>query len=346
MRLRRFVLAVAVPISLLSSVTTATGQTAPTPGALPQEPPPDLVTLLKSSDPRQQAWGAWYVGVGQLRELAPMVADIVRQQVRVPDRSWPALYVALDALIQLRVPLDAELLPELYAIRPPQALILASFTDKDGDAFLRGVLLSSTGHEWFAAANQLLARHASTLGSDLLASVHLKLTVNLVDEGHGVGSGGSGSVGVGCGAGGLTPGMPPFAAYELTSFAHAGVTVLATGPKPIYYRRVVAPAGHSPAASVTAISGPTGDDRLLYVAALAGIEPSRLPLRGDEQKSVTIKDDSSLDTVVARLREDLSERYQRLVAMLVAQNVLSPDAVIPQPQIDVEIADYRRSVSR
>ena len=54
MMLRRFILAVAVPIALLSSVTTTSAQMAPTPGALPQERPPDLVTLLKSSDPRQQ----------------------------------------------------------------------------------------------------------------------------------------------------------------------------------------------------------------------------------------------------------------------------------------------------
>ncbi len=344
--LLRFILVITVPIAVLSSVTTTSAQTAPTPGQLPQERQPDLVTLLTSRDPRQQAWGAWYVGAGQVNQLAPMVVDIVRQDLRLPGPSRVALHVAIDALIQLRVPLDVELLPDVYAIDPAPALILASFTDEAGDAFLRDVFRSSKGHEWFAAANLLLARRASTLGSDLLASVQLKLKVNLVEEGHGVGSGNTGSVGIGCDAGGLAPGMPPLAAYTLTSFAHGGVTVLATGPTPIYYRRVVATAGQTPASSVTVISGPTGDDRLLYVAALAGIEPSRLPLRGYEERSITIKDDGNLDTAVARLRADLSERYQRLVAMLVARSVLSPDAVIPQPQIDVNIEDHRRSVSR
>ena len=262
-----------VPLAVIANLSFPSAQTAQRPGAVEQEPP-DVTSLMKSGDPRQQAWGAWYVGAGQLRHLAPVLQELVRERLRATTSSDATLDIALDALIQLQSPLDPALLPDLYAVRPAQAVVAASLTGQDGGEFLRELMRTATGHEWFAAANLLLARSSRTLAPDLLASLRLRVKVYLVDEGHMMGGGGDGGVGVGCGGAGLAPGMPPWPAYTLTSFPHAGVTVLATGPKPIYYRRTVSPAGQGPAGSVTHIAGPTADDRLQYLAAVAGIEPA------------------------------------------------------------------------
>ena len=89
MILRRLAPPVAVAISILSSAMATDAQ-------------PDVVALLKSRDARQQAWGAWHAGTGQLRELAPLVNDVVREYVRYSAE--PTLDVAVDALVQLRAP--------------------------------------------------------------------------------------------------------------------------------------------------------------------------------------------------------------------------------------------------
>jgi hypothetical protein len=203
MPLRRLTSTVAAAVAILSFTTAAQAQT-------------DVVALLKSRDPRQQAWGTWYVGAGQVRQLVPLVQDVALEQLRVPGTSDLTLDVALDALIQLQSPVYAGLLPDLYAVRPAQALIIASFAGDDGDSFLRDVLHSSNGHEWFAAANLMLARRSSTLAPDLLSSLRLMVKIYLVDDGQMVGGGVGGGIGIGCGAVGRpAAGMPPIAAYTL-----------------------------------------------------------------------------------------------------------------------------------
>jgi hypothetical protein len=271
-----------------------------------------------------------------------MVQDIVYEHLHVPYAADLTLDVAIDALIQLKAPVDPNILPDLYTARPAQALIAASFGGDDTNSFLRAVVRTGKSYEWFAAANLLLARRGSDFAPDLLSSLRLRVRVYLVDSGMRGGAGGN-AVGVGDGAGAQSPGMPPVAAYSLTSFAHPGVTILATGPTPTYYRRVVAPAGQVPPPQHTNTSGPSGDDRLVYLAAVADIDLKSLPLRGYEEHSLTVKDDSSLAAELARIRTDLLQRYRRLVATLVERGVLVADsaAALP-PQIEVEIEDHRR----
>ena len=174
-----------------------------------------------------------------------------------------------------------------------------------------------------------------------LASSRLKLRVYAAQrrahDGQRAKAGGSG---VGCGAAGLAPGLPPWATYALTSSPDAGVTVLMTGPKPIYYRRSVGPAGQTPSGSITFIGGPTGDHRLAYLAAAAGIDAANMPVRGYEQHPVA--EDGSLDREVTRIRKDLLVRYQRLMRMLVDRNIVPVDAVADLPPIDLEVEDHRR----
>jgi hypothetical protein len=347
MVLHRSLAAVAAAITILLVATPTAAQPSRTPGIVVQEPQPDIITLLKSRDSRQQAWGAWHVGAGRLRQLAPLVHDLVRAHLSGSEPFSASLDVALDTLIQLQSPLDAELLRDLHAVRPAQALIAASFVGDDGNGFLRHIVQTAGGLEWWAAANQLLSRNVRTVVPDFLQALRLKVKVYVVDDGRMVGGGGGFGMGVGCGAGGLAPGMPPLAAYTLTPFPHAGVVVLATGPQPIYYRRVVAAAGHVPASSVTTVSGPTGDDRLKYVAAAAALQPDNLPLRGLEQHSVVLRDGSTLETELARIRRDLGQRYHRLLAMLIERNFLPPDIqTMRVPEIDFEIEDHRRGSSK
>lgn len=322
-----FIRAAVVGLATLSCATSARAQ-------------PDIASLLRSRDPRLEAWGAWYAGAGGLRQLGPLIQDVVRAQVGRPVAMNATLDIALDAIIQLRVPLDPDLLADVYAVRPAQALIAASFAE-DPDDLLDLVLRSSKGPEWFAAANLLLDRNPQRLAAHALSGLRLRLTIFVVDAGTGVASGGGGA-GIGCGVEGLAPGMPPWATYSLTSFPAAGLSILALGPKPIYYRRTVAPAGQSPAGSVVDIGKPSGSDRLEYAAAAAGLPPAQMPLRGDEQHSITLPEGRSLAIEVARLRDDLERRYRLLLRMLVQRRILADSDLRTYPAaIDVEVSDHR-----
>jgi hypothetical protein len=327
----------AAVVTILSFATAAAAQTE---RARPQ-PQADVLSLLKSGDARLEAWGAWYAGAGEVRSAALPLQDVVRTRLRAPGAMNPTLDIALDALIQLRVPLDADLLADVYAVRPVQALIAASFAG-DPDDFLDEVLRSAEGNGWLAAANLLIARNPRRLVPHALAGLRLKLTILVVDPGTAAGIGVGAGVGRGCGLGILAPGIPPWAGYELTPFASSGLTILAMGPKPIYYRRRLAPAGQSPAAGVDAAAGPTAHDRLAYAAAAAGIESEQLPLRGIEQSSLSVPHDGNLADVVARVRADFVRRYDLFLRMLVGRGALADDAAAVYPaRIHLEVVDRR-----
>ena len=68
---------------------------------------------------------------------------------------------------------------------------------------------------------------------------------------------------------------------------------------------------------VLSIGGPSTPDRLNYVAALAGFEPSQLPLTGHEQYAFAGQGDASVTAELARIRQDLGARYAQLLQMLV-----------------------------
>jgi len=340
-RLRPRLLKLAVIVAIVLPGGLAGAQTAPTPGPQPQ-PAPDIASLLTSNDARQQAWGAWYVGAGRLRPLAPLLESVIRQRLGAAFPEVAAADIALDALIQMQLPLPPDLLDAVYSARPAQALIAASFEGQDSDHFLRQILRSGSGLDWFAAANVLVSRRTRGLAGEFLAPLRLRVKIYLVDEGHMMGGGDGGGVGMGCGPGGLAPGMPPWPSYTLTSFADPGVTVLAAGPTSVYYRRQVSSAGESPAGSLLVIGGPTGDDRLKYLATLAEIDLEHLPLRGHEQHSVAARDQRTLDAEMNRIRDDLASRYTRFLMMLLhRETIRAEDVLLYPPQIEFTIEDHR-----
>jgi hypothetical protein len=274
-----------------------------------------------------------------------MLETVVRERIGGATLAeWAAVDIALDALIQLESRVPADLLEDIYPHKPAQALILASQTD-DSDDVLTRVLSTAKGHDWFAAANVLLTRRAPALPAALLSSLTLKVTLDLYDR-EGVGSGRSSGRGggVGCGGIGLATGLPPWASYSLTSFASPGVTVLAMGPVPVYFKRSVSAPGQTPAPRSVYIDGPTADDRLQYLAGLAGLDRESLPLRGDERHAVVLRSDADLQSRMQLVRADVSQRFARLLRALVAARVMTAEATaLYPPHIDLQIEDHRNS---
>ncbi len=81
-------------------VADAGSQARGTPGfSRPPDPNAAIVTLLQSTDPRDQAWGAWFAGRDHLTQLTPLVQQVVTERVfgeSLNERA--AVDVALDAL--------------------------------------------------------------------------------------------------------------------------------------------------------------------------------------------------------------------------------------------------------
>jgi hypothetical protein len=339
----------------LLTVSHARAQTSPTP-AFSQVPDPNaaIVKLLQSSDPKQQAWGAWYAGRDHLVRLAPLLHQVVvRNVVGSSLNESAATDIALDALIQMRQALPSLMLASVHDRRPAQALILAGFADKedaDVDSFLFDVLRAQKYDEWFAAANVLLERRTPRLASAIIRNLRLTLDVYVTDGGHGAWVGGSGSgMSIGCGASGAAPGLPPWAAYRLGTATAPGMVVASAGPTPVYYQRVLAPAGSTPAGSVVYRAGPSADERLQYLARLAQIVPTDLPVRGVEIRSVNLSDAVQPDGALRSLKAEVLRKWQTLADLLVRASALPAEGrTIELPSIDIVVHDSRgvRAVTR
>jgi hypothetical protein len=123
----------------------------------------------------------------------------------------------------------------------------------------------------------------------------------------------------------LVEGIPPWPAYELTPFANPSVAILAPGPMPIYYRRVVARPGQAPSLGSLEIGGPTTADRLKYLAALANVDVEMLPLQSRESHSVAAPGRTPIEAESARIRQDIGAGRTALLRRLVNARALTPD---------------------
>ena len=131
-------------------------------------------------------------------------------------------------------------------------------------------------------------------------------------------------------------------AYDLTTHGRTGVSVLAIGPVPTYYRRIVATAGETPAFCDGFTNGPSSDHRIQYLGALAGLEERALPLRGYEYHSVEAQNPAQEEAGIQRVKADVALRYAQLISLLVTAKLLPPGTAERAPVIDIEVWDHRK----
>jgi hypothetical protein len=323
--------------------TTAMPGMAPAPA---REDPIAIVRgLLTSPDAKTQAWGAWYAGRDVMTDLIPGLIAVVSQHANAGTLAEHAARdVALDALIQLRAEVPADLIARLVEDRPAHALILAARSQDAGDTLLDLAQANpDAGEHWFAAANLLLSRRKPGFARVLVAKLTLRIDVYVSDDGNTSGGYGSGrSIGCRWGPGLVDRDLPPRAAYELTTRARPDVAVLALGPVPVYYERHLSTTGVMPTSPGTSIHGPTTEQRLQYVAALMDMNENRLPIRARTTHSIKWTDQPSLDAAIQSFRADTRRRFAQLVSELVdAGLVTKEEAADFEPVINVMVDDVR-----
>jgi hypothetical protein len=347
---------VKIVILLVSSFAIAaswgSAQTVERPGFKSAHQPSaveSVAALMQSTDPRDQAWGAWYAGREVMPQLVPLLERVAGEHVGGGSQAAEAaLDAAVDALIQLRAKVPEQLIRAIHERREAAALVLASQNVGAVTPFLLDVVTSGSAEQWFAAANLLLPSRPQGFAALLARSLTVQVQITISEDGNtGSGSGSAGGVAIGCGGSGLAPGLPPWAIYQLTGFAHPGVVVLATGPKPVYYRRSVSSAGSTPSASSSTEGGPSSELRLRYVAAVAGIDETQMPLQAVEWHSLRWQGIQHLDDAIGQIRGSIVQRHVQLLRLMVQRQVLLEDdiATLPAPAIEVVIHDARSNKS-
>jgi hypothetical protein len=272
-----------------------------------------------SPDERQLAWSARTAGHDRIDAAQPMLEQIVAERIDTDAWSPPVDY-ALDALIQLEARLTPDLLARIVEQRPVEGLILLSVID---DGTVDGVLLDTLGRErgfeWFAAANLLAVRRPAGYAAQLLSGLRIRTRITVSDSGESSLEGGTAG-GIACGIFDQRPGMPPWPSYHLTTYARAGVAVLATGPTPVYYERRVTRAGSRPSRGRTFVDGPTGADRLRYIEALTGRTTA---LTDGAHRTVRRRPGLDIAAVSTQFRRDIEQQHAGLLRDLVAAGFLT-----------------------
>ena len=302
--------------------------------------------MLRSDVPAEQAWGAWLAGQTQRKELVPELQSLAIPES--PRNNLERFFVtnaALDALVQLKAGPEPAWSMRFFEQWPTETLLLLSGAGARADSQLLELVRTQKGYRWFAAANLLLPRRPAGLAAALLTDMALTAEVVIVSAaGQGFGIGPSLSATVSDGMTSGRPNFPPVTGYYLTSAAWTGATVLANGPVPIYYMRNITPPGGQGPSTWHETGGPSGRDRLKYMAELRRSTGGTLPVEDGETKSIVWQ--AGLDTAkaAATFREEIAIRYGRFIQGLVQAKVLSDDEAkaLRQPTITVTVRDARR----
>ena len=314
--------------------------------ALETPPRPTLEsvqTRLRSDTPSELGWGAFLAAQFQYKDAVPLIVERLHSLPRL-DGSQRHYLVAtmLDALIQLDARIPAETILPFYSDWTIHALVLLGSASQDRDAALLSVLRGASGEGWAAAANLLLQTKPDGFAKALLTDLRLAVSATVSDSGTLSSGGVRASSGVGDGIGQLPDGFPPYAHYAFSR--QPGAVILALGPVPVYYMRIVRNTFQFPTWSHFS-SGPSVRDRLQYLNEL--LSPNRVEFHPTEYVTLRWTDDARFSAAIAAARKEVRRRYDRLIATLVQSGRLTAlDAQRLPPPIDVQVFDLRTDRSR
>jgi hypothetical protein len=330
-------------ITIFLLLTTAAEAQGPPPTPAHTEKRRDVSAKLQSTDPVTRAWGAYEAGAFHVRDSIPALEGILSGALpaQTDREGWALVDLALDSLIQLKADVPASLASRYAHLRPVQAHILLSSATNRVPTLL-GLLKEAKGLDWYVTANLLLRDKAPGLASHLLQNVRLQLIVSVSEDGNtsSISGGGLGG-GVGDGIGQNLKGFPPHPSYRFEMAMSPGFIVLADGPRPVFYSRIV----HTEfqyGVSTLYNGGPDDEDRLKYLQAM--VDPFAEPtLRARTHEVASWTTPAALLERIAKLREDRERRFNYLRSHLEARYKL-PQASSRVP-IEIQINDLRKDRS-
>jgi hypothetical protein len=302
----------------------------------------EAARLLKSSDNKERAWGAYLVGLHRLKNQTPSLVSLLEDEsLNGGGNVESALrQTAFDSLIRLDAEVPSETLLPLYQSSPDEVLILLAREPKKNSQALLGLFTDdATDERWLAIGNLLAEAPAQGFAARLLGGLKIEASVYIYDrEGdHNLYGGDNGGHGCGVG-GGVDETLPPIFYYHLTTNARRGVTVFATGPRTVYYER-------------TLWGAYCGDDwralerdfvRVEYLAGLLGATEDNFGLDARPFREVVCKDAAQCRKALASLRDEIRRAYSSALARLLKEGLLdAAETAELKPDITLDITDAR-----
>jgi hypothetical protein len=302
--------------------------------------------LLKSSDAKEVAWGAFTAAQYHVTSAIPLLITALQQISSVDaDPHGGTELAILDALVHLRAQVPADVLERSLGRWPIPTLILLENATGARDAMLLQRLSVTTAFEWQAIGNLLLRSKPPGLAYQLLEGLQLQLTVYVTDQPNvGFGSGlGRGSDG--CMVATAAPGFPPLADYQFAT-AGPGATILSIGPETVYYVRRTLTPPIIPCQNGGRAEKPRDDDRVKYLNALVRAQVETVPLRQSTSVTVLWSNPDMFRQEVSRHRQAVEEQYQNVISVLVwAKRLTEEESRALTPKITVTVDDQRKNKS-
>ncbi len=236
--------------------------------------------LLQSASLSDQAWGAYLIGRLRLTDLYGDLTSELRAAARMASASSGDEYAycaaLLDAAVEVGLDLPVAVLqPYEERWKEPVLILLAASRDTERESALLRLSTAAGAGAWLAANNLLLERKSQTWYTQILKAAAAVHTITVTDPGvmHGVGESGGGA----CGDGGLgfRAAFPPINYYELEDHGSAGSVLLAPGPTPAYYRRILVAEGKASGFGSCSSLNQTRE-RFRYLAALSNQPADRV----------------------------------------------------------------------
>jgi len=315
---------------------------------------------LHSGDPRLQAWGAYVVLRDKHKQLIPdllALADAYEitglPVLNTRREHHDAMLAVLDSLIQLDAPISGDEGRRLYSEFPTQSLILLSraWVFPDSLDSSNKILLDIFRKEhsqpyWLAAGNILAERKAEGFAATVLGNmtVHMSFVVtspNRLMTGFGESA---------CGDSFAGPPEDRTAWPEIGTYSLAepgpGVTLLADGADPAYYRRKVGRVygdieGGGQCSNVIANSWDLL--RQHYLARMLGESRENPSLKASNFRTVFWKNDVAYQAQLRRFVQQQQMKFAEVTGKLRDACLITADEfAAAKPHLEITIVDERK----
>lgn len=303
---------------------------------------------LQSESLREKAWGAHLAAACHILTLAPEIGaqldrlhpEMLARFVWDSEPFWVG-HAMLDALIQLRAPLEAPILASIAKGYPAEATILMLQNRVANESLLAAVRMAPVrGYEWVAAGNALAALRAPGFAASLLREVRLTHRVRVSDAGEDIPPSTAGSSLSALASARVPPGFPPVAMYMLTAERKPDAELVSDGRTPIYARRVVIEPGVQRTLATGAEYCPQCV-RVGYLAELARISYDEAYRAIEPHTGVRWSNSRQVDAAISRALALQKSRLRQLVERMVSAGALDRAGQAIALQIEILIDDQR-----
>ena len=311
-----------------------------------------VLAQLDSKKPSEAAWAAYRAGKMGVTAAIPRLAEMLKPSPRKDNAEAEHLRMTvLDALVLLKAKVPGDLETDLvlhHAKRKCWRRCLVLLSRNPGEN--RKALLKlfgqprgdNLGNATVAVGNLLCGVRAEGFTARILPLLPLRLEITVKDPGASSGNGGLRVLG-GSGDGyiRLPKGFPPHADYLFWKTKRPGSSLLADGPRPIWFsRREVARSGLL--TGVDSASHPSRDCTFEWLGNLLHAGPARFAFRRDHRKTVDYQSPGHFLEQAQKTREIAIAPWLELREQCLLEELLTPaEATHLELPLTVVITDQR-----